>query len=66
MDGDNLQQSSNLEEFLWILLPIGSIMHMDEGLIKNLARFVKNLDEKWEKIFEEILELDLDLRILLC
>jgi hypothetical protein len=29
-----------------ILLPTASIMHMDEGLMKILARFVKKIAEK--------------------
>jgi hypothetical protein len=38
---------------------------MDEDLIKNNARFMKKIEEKWEREIVKICELDLDLRILL-
>jgi hypothetical protein len=48
-----------------ILLPTASIMHMDEELMKILARFVKKFGEKLREEVKSFLDLDLKFRILL-
>ena len=56
MDELVLQQFQIQLEFLWILLPIASIMHMDEGLTKDDAMFVKKIAEKVREEVEEFLD----------
>ena len=51
-----LQQSSNLEEILWILLPIASIMLEDDDLIEETAMYVEKFDEKVREKIEEFCE----------
>ena len=51
-----LQQSSILHAILRILLPKHSNMLMDQGLIKNKARFVKNFEEKVREKIVKICE----------
>ena len=41
-------------------------MHMDEGLTKDDAMFVKKIAEKLREKVEELLDLDLNFQILLC
>ena len=61
----HLQQFLNLLENLVVLLQFNSIMHMDEGLIKNDAMFVQKNGEKLREKVEEFLDLDLNFTILL-
>ena len=56
MDDGVLQQSSNLEEILVILLQSNSIMPLGDGLIKEIARFMEKIEEKVREKIEEILE----------
>ena len=61
-----LQQFQKLLENKGFLLPMASIMLMDDAWIKNNAMFMQKIGEKWERKIEEFLDLDLDFRILLC
>ena len=61
-----LQQFQKLLENEGFLLPMASIMLMNDAWIKNNAKLVKNFGEKWERKIEEFLDLDLDFRIMKC
>ena len=56
IDENMLQQSSSLHAILRILLPKHSNMLMDQGLIKNKARFVEKFDEKVREKIVKICE----------
>ena len=57
-----LKQHENDE----ILLQFNSKMLVDQGYIKNYARFLENFEEKWREKVCAILCLDLDLVQMMC